>query len=410
MIVARGDHRRRAAGAVTVDPRGGDAVQVLPESAGDDPAVRLVGVEAARVTGAQHQRRGRFPRLAEAVDLLQLLDPPGGAQLVEQAAPADGLQLTGIADEGEPPTLPLSEHDELVQRRCADHAGLVDDHRRPSRQPPPVAWWTIGAVPLVEQFGHGVGGDAGVVFEDTGGLGGRRQPEQRPPLAVQVVDGGSQHAGLAGTGRTDHQHQPRRRRRQRPPPLACNTSSPHGVHGGRRCRRVQLRVDRPGDDVFLLGQHRLGREARGGRFDPHRSSIRCPPRRSVGRVEVDQILDHPVGGSFDGVEPTASRHLRHRTLHVTDRLDHIGATPRRALRRHHLDDVVDRCRIGGRPVAGCVVRCRRRACRRSSQPRRPRSATVSSDRRHRDRTCRLRVSADASRLNAARSHRDGSRP
>ena len=60
---------------------------------------------------------------------------------------------------------------------------------------------------------------------------------------------------------------------------------------------------------------------------------------------------------------------------------------------------------GGRPA-----RWRRRAGRRSSRPRRLRSATVSPDRRHRGRTCATRVSADASRSRAARSNRDGARP
>ena len=63
----------------------------------------------------------------------------------------------------------------------------------------------------------------------------------------------------------------------------------------------------------------------------------------------------------------------------------------------------------GTRLAGGVVRCRRRAARRSSRPRRLRSATVSPDRPHRARTCGPGVRR-ASRVSAARSHRDGVRP
>ena len=37
--------------SVVVDPGGGDAVEVIIERAGDDPAVGLVGVERSGVTG-----------------------------------------------------------------------------------------------------------------------------------------------------------------------------------------------------------------------------------------------------------------------------------------------------------------------------------------------------------------------
>ena len=88
---------------VVVDPGGGDAGEVVVEGAGDDPAVGLVGVEGARVAGSQLQGRGGFPAVGEAVDVFELVDAAGGAQLGEQAAAADGLQLARVADEGEPP-------------------------------------------------------------------------------------------------------------------------------------------------------------------------------------------------------------------------------------------------------------------------------------------------------------------
>ena len=225
VIVAGGDHRRRLPGVVAFDPRGGDAGQVVVEGAGDDPAVRLVGVEAAGVTGAQQQRRGGFPRLREAVDLLQLLDPPGGRQLVEQAASADGLQLAWSPTSASRQSLPFRQHDELVQRRGADHAGLVHDHRRPSREPPALPCRPVRPVPFVEQLGDGVGHDAGVALQDAGSLGGRRQPEQRPSLPVQVVDGGGSMRVLpapAGPTTNTSPSSPATAAAA----SACNTSSP----------------------------------------------------------------------------------------------------------------------------------------------------------------------------------------
>ena len=108
--------------------------------------------------------------------------------------------------------------------------------------------------------------------------------------------------------------------------------------------------------------------------------------------------------------PAVSRHLRHGTLHVTDRLDHVGPAPRRLL----ADTAsTTSATVSGRPSGNGRRRRRRRArraVRRSSRPRPPRPATVSPDRRHRARTCGPRVSADASRSSAARSIGDGSRP
>ena len=99
---------------VVGDPGVGHPGQVVLEGAGDDPAVRLVGVEGARVTGSHEQRRGGLPRMLEAVQAFELVDAAVGAQLVEQAAAADALQLAGIADERQPP---------LVRRGQASRLG-----------------------------------------------------------------------------------------------------------------------------------------------------------------------------------------------------------------------------------------------------------------------------------------------
>ena len=103
VVVRRGDHGDAAAVLVVVDPGGGEAVEVVVEGAGDDPAVRLVGVERSWVTGSQLQGRGCFPAVGEAVEAFELFDAAVGAQLGEQPAAADALQLARVADEGEPP-------------------------------------------------------------------------------------------------------------------------------------------------------------------------------------------------------------------------------------------------------------------------------------------------------------------
>ena len=90
---------------VVVDPGVGDPVEVVVEGAGDDPAVGFVGVERVGVAGSQLQRRGGFPGVGEAVEAFELVDAAVGAQLGEQAAAADALQLAGVADEGEPPAV-----------------------------------------------------------------------------------------------------------------------------------------------------------------------------------------------------------------------------------------------------------------------------------------------------------------
>ena len=87
----------------------GIAFEVVVECAGDDPVVRFVGVEGARIAGSQQQRRGSLPGMDEAVQPFELVDPAVGAQFGEQAATADGLQLAMVADQHEPPLVRLGE-------------------------------------------------------------------------------------------------------------------------------------------------------------------------------------------------------------------------------------------------------------------------------------------------------------
>ena len=194
------------------------------------------------------------------------------APLVEQAAPPDGLKLAVVADQHEPPLLQFGEGDELVEGVGADHPGLVDDDRRPGRKVVGGEWWPVVAVPLVDQFGDGVCAQPDVTLHDAGRFRRRRHPEHDPAIPLQVVDGGLQHAGLAGTGRADHQHQPvlsgdggRG--------VGLQHVQPRHVDGGRRCRVGGLGVERPRHDVFFLGEHGVAGEVWRDRVQPHRAAI-----------------------------------------------------------------------------------------------------------------------------------------
>ena len=134
MIIGGGDEGDGAARLLVFDPRVGHRGEVIVECAGDDPVVGLVGVEGAGITGSQLQRRGSLPVVFEAVEAFELVDSAVGAQLGEQAATADGLQLAMVTDEHEAPLVRLGETHELMQGRGGDHPGLVDDERRPAAE------------------------------------------------------------------------------------------------------------------------------------------------------------------------------------------------------------------------------------------------------------------------------------
>ena len=119
---------------VVGDPFGGDRGGVFGEGAGDHPAVFEVGVQPGRVAVSQLQRRGRFPRCAEAVDVFELDAAGGGAELVEHAAASDGLQLAWVTDQRQAPVVGVGELDQGVQAVGADHPRLIDDDRRPAAE------------------------------------------------------------------------------------------------------------------------------------------------------------------------------------------------------------------------------------------------------------------------------------
>ena len=73
VIVGRRDQGSCLASCVCLDPRVGHVGEVLPDGAGDDPVMGLVGVEGAWITGTQESRRGCLPGVGEAVESFQLM-------------------------------------------------------------------------------------------------------------------------------------------------------------------------------------------------------------------------------------------------------------------------------------------------------------------------------------------------
>ena len=353
---------------------------------GDDPVVGLVGVEGAGITGSQLQRRGSLPVVFEAVEVFELVDLAVGAQFGEQAAPADGLQLAVVADEHEAPLVRLGETDELMQRRggrtCRPRRRRVSPRGRAGTRAVAAgrAVATRGAVwrrcrrasrcpvrvpgPLSPSGRHRTPAD--------GGRAGRRRRRR--------ASGSCRHRPGRPPTRDGRRRPPRRRRRP----------ATHRVRPDRRCltaTRFGLSIHRPGDNPLLLDEHRLGREPRRRRLDPQRATIRVSTLRRVGRIQVDAAFEHLVGGVFDRRCPAVSRHLRHGTVQVTDRLDDIGPAPRRVLRRHRLDNVGDGQRVRRGTVGGGPPDVLDEPFDGPADRLPPRPATVSPDRRHRARTC-----------------------
>ena len=133
VVVGGGGDGHRAAVEGVSDPVFGDDVEMVEERAGDDPAVRLVGVQRSRAPGSQLQGGRCFPPLGEPVETGQFVHPACGTQLGEQAAPTHGLELAGVADESEAPSLAVGQIDET---HCAHRSprGFAADSRREPRR------------------------------------------------------------------------------------------------------------------------------------------------------------------------------------------------------------------------------------------------------------------------------------
>jgi hypothetical protein len=81
--------------------------------------------------------------------------------------------------------------------------GLVDHHDLARAQP---TGGIAAAAGLVEEFGHRVGRDPGLVGQNPGGHGGDGQAPQAVPRPD--IPGGAHHAGLPGAGGADHTGEP----------------------------------------------------------------------------------------------------------------------------------------------------------------------------------------------------------
>ena len=276
------------------DPRFGDRREVVVECSGDDPIVGFVGVEGDGIAGSQLQGRGGLPVVREAVQVFELVDSAGGAQLGEQATTADGLQLAIVTDPDEAPLVRLGE-----ARRVRAGPGWRSFrlHRRPpsSRSAAGTRVVAVGraVAPFVEQLGDRVGANPGVPFEYPGRFRGRGDTEHPTMLRVQVVDGGGKHPGLARPGRADHQHQT---------VVAGDTERGVGLQHieTRRLDGPRRSPDRLCASIAHVtirsscGEHRLGREPSGGRLDPQRPTVRRPtPRRRLVGSKSTQRSSKP---------------------------------------------------------------------------------------------------------------------
>ena len=90
-------------------------------------------------------------------------------------AQAEALAFGSLLTEGFP--VRLSGQDCTRGTFSQRHSGFVDHHRRPAAEAVLGLWWPVGALPLMEQFGDGVGAHPGVAFEDAGCL---RRPSGGP--------------------------------------------------------------------------------------------------------------------------------------------------------------------------------------------------------------------------------------
>ena len=231
----------------------------------------------------------------------------------------------------------------MVQIGGRHHPGFVDDQRRPLGQPPH-RLRAGGLGPFVEQLRDRVGRHPGLAFQHPRRLRGRRDTEHPTPLLVEIVDRGAKHRGLAGTRRSDHHHQP---------VAAGDRGSSVGLQhietlGGDRGRRggwVELGVEGPGDDRFLLADHLTRRHLRGDGFDPHRPPIRPAPLAvTPGRVKLDALREHPVHRLLHQQRPVLTGDVRAWPEAVRDRTQHIHPVPRRTPPRKIAEHIRDRHR------------------------------------------------------------------
>ena len=187
VVVAGGCDRERRPHRLVLPPGVDDGGEVVVEGAGVDGAVLAVVVDDGGVTFAESEGGVGFPGVGEAVELVEFDGEPGGAEFVEHAASADGVELVGVADECEPPSESVCVVDELVKVRGVEHSGFVDHDRRPRCR----RFESGGLVAeVVEEFGDGVGWHPGFGVQDLGCFCSGCESEDVSVLLVEVDGGG----------------------------------------------------------------------------------------------------------------------------------------------------------------------------------------------------------------------------
>ncbi len=165
----------------------------------------------------------------------------------------------------------MGELGEAVQVRGGEHAGFVDDECRASGELPFGAW-SLGTGPLVEQLGDRIGAHAGLAFQHLRRFGSGSNTEHLAAVSFKVGHGCTKHGGLAGTGGADD-HDERIMSSDGGRCLGLQQVESITLDGPRRLRLVELGVDRPGKDRFLLGDHLVAGDVGRGRLDPQRPTI-----------------------------------------------------------------------------------------------------------------------------------------
>ena len=85
-------------------------------------------------------------------DASETVTTAGVDEVSEHPGPPYGRELMGVADEHDPPLLPVGQRGELREFGGGDHAGLVDQQRRPAGQLVAAVGRSRGVGVFVEEF------------------------------------------------------------------------------------------------------------------------------------------------------------------------------------------------------------------------------------------------------------------
>ena len=165
-----------------------------------DAVVCLVGGECfGGVTEAEVGEGLAFPRCV-LTTVLRECDGAGAAgEPGEAAACLDLGELAGITDQDHFRLGRVDPADQVDQRPCANHRGLIDDEHVVGPET-----GVVGSVERTLEPGDGHRWDAGTGFELAGSLGGQGDTDDGATGRDPGISGGCEGVGLAGTGDTGH--------------------------------------------------------------------------------------------------------------------------------------------------------------------------------------------------------------